>query len=221
MHKSPKEVLHYKHTNWGSFHKFIDSKFQIKRPRSSQEIEDTVSKFTLLRQEAAKQATLTMTNAPRPVTTPTEIRRLVIQKCKACRIWHRSRLPEDKTILNKLTHNLTRKISEFKNQSFKSYVSQCGSTAKTDYTFWKACLHIRSPQLQTSPIRTLAGIWVRSDTEIANTFAKHLESTFVAVSIVSLYQTNQPRYLTVYLRIKWHGKLTYLPKRKKPLETTF
>lgn len=52
------------------------------------------------------------------------------------------------------------------------------STAKSDYTLWKACRRIRSPQLQIPPLRSVSGAWSRSDEEIAETFANHLSDTF-------------------------------------------
>lgn len=62
------------------------------------------------------------------------IRKLVQAKWKARRIWHHTRHPWSKTVLNKITEELTNKIKDLKNETFHLYLSQLDSTAKGDYT---------------------------------------------------------------------------------------
>lgn len=190
VQRPAKQLLYNKSTDWDRFREIINTQLQIHRPQSKNDIDTLVEAFTTLLQTAAKEATPQLPSMVRVVTFPDKIRGLVALKRKARRTWHRTRLPRDKTTLNKLTRDLTRRISDYKNQEFRRFVSQLDSTAKSDYTLWKACRRIRSPQTQTPPLRSPTGGWARSDEEVAAVFANHLCSTFMPNDMPTQLQCN-------------------------------
>jgi len=79
--------------------------------KTPSDIEVVVQKLTNDIMEAAKVATPIIPRGNNQDTTyPFEIRELVQQKRKARRIWHRTRHPEDKTNLNRISKILRDRI---------------------------------------------------------------------------------------------------------------
>jgi hypothetical protein len=59
------------------------------------------------------------------------------------------------------------------------------SLSKDDHTIWKATRKFKRPQISIPLIRKLDRSWVKSDSEKATTFAKHLEQVFTPHSNIN------------------------------------
>lgn len=103
-----------------------------------------------------------------------------MEKRRARRKWQFTRYPGDKSILNRLSNCLKRKISEFKNQSVRNFVSKLTATENTEYSLWKAVKRLKRPQIQNPPLKSEDGKWVGNPKDKARIFADHLSNVFKA-----------------------------------------
>jgi hypothetical protein len=129
-------------------------------------------------QEAARQSTPPSHTPQTPNNIPFEIKKLVIEKRKARKRWHRSHSPMDKTLFNQLTNKLKKKLKEAQNASFHAYVS---SLNKYDNSVWKPIKTSSKPPHENPPIRKQTptpGPWARSNQEKAALFAEYLAEVF-------------------------------------------
>jgi hypothetical protein len=52
------------------------------------------------------------------------------------------------------------------------------ATETTEYSLWKATKRLNRPQTRIPPLRTAAGDWAKSDTQIAHVLADHFVHVF-------------------------------------------
>lgn len=181
--REPPPSLCSKLTNWDLFEHIINeninSNFRIKESR---DIEEAVQYFTKLLQDAAWQATPERRKIlPDYHNIPLHIKRLIQEKRKARGKWQRTRNPQNKTILNRLTHRLSVAMQEARNASFEHYIT---SLTLNDHSIWKAAKKFKRPVIAVSPIRNPVGSWARSNEDKANVFAEHLTQVFTPTSSV-------------------------------------
>jgi len=80
----------------------------------------------------------------------------------------------DKTLLNRVTNRLKKKLKEAQNTSFYEYVS---SLNRYDNSFWRTIKTASKPPQENPPIRKQTptpGPWARSSEEEADLFTEHL-----------------------------------------------
>lgn len=63
-------------------------------------------------------------------------------------------------------------------RKFAKYLEDLSLKAETKYSFWRATMNLKRPQIKIPPIRKENGSWARSDEEKALVFANHLEEVF-------------------------------------------
>jgi hypothetical protein len=176
--KTPPLKLFTARTNWKEFQLHINRNINLTLSlQTPTENEDPVDYAINLIQEAAWTATPPRQNiTPDKHNIPLQIKQLIAEKRRARSRWQRSRNPNDKTILNRLTHRLTNTLKENRNVTFQYYIS---TLSKYDHTIWKATEKINRPILPVPPIRKQDVSWARSNEEKANTFAHHLSWVFI------------------------------------------
>jgi hypothetical protein len=90
---------------------------------------------------------------------PLHIRELIHEKRRARRRWQDRRNPLDKKELNKLTHNLRSAITQAKNETFKTYIT---NLSPGDHSLWKATKKFKRLTIAIPPIRKQDGSWART-----------------------------------------------------------
>ena len=176
--KTPK--LHTAKTNWQDYRNIIEARIQLNISlKTPEEIEEGTQELIQTLQEAAKQATPpSHTPQKRVNNIPFDIKKLVIEKRKARKKWHRSHSPMDKTIFNRLTNKLKKKLNDIRNISFCEYVS---SLNRYDNSIWRPIKTSSKPPQVNPPIRKQTpspGPWARSNQEKADLFAEYLADVF-------------------------------------------
>jgi hypothetical protein len=135
--KKPPIRLYNRDTNWAQFQDRINDNINLNlQLKVNQDLEDAVYYITQLIQTAE------WTSTPKREKTlqdahnlPLHIRELIYEKRKARRRWQNCRNPLDTTELNKLTHNLQSAITQAKNETFKTYIT---NLSPDDHSLWKA-----------------------------------------------------------------------------------
>lgn len=159
--------------------KNLDLKISIKTP---EELEDSVENFTQLIHESALFSTpyhSPSSTSNSNVYVSQEIRDLIRNKRRLRRIWHQSRNPRDKTILNLATRLLKERLSQHKNYEIGNYLRNLSANAsKNEHNLWKATKYLKRPVKRNVPIKDASGQWCKSDKEKATAFANHLKETF-------------------------------------------
>ena len=143
-------------TNWKEFQQHINRNVDLTlRLQTPTDIEDAVDYAINLIQVAAWTETPPRRNiTPDAHNIPLQIRHPLTQKRRARSRWHRTRNPQDKTILNRLTHRLTNALNRNRNETFQYYTS---TLSPDDHTIWKATKKIKRPILRIPPIRKQDG----------------------------------------------------------------
>jgi hypothetical protein len=117
----------------------------------NQDLEDAVDYITQLIQTAAWTSTPNRENTLQDAhNLPLHIRELIYEKRRARRRWQNSRNPLDRTELNKLTHNLRSAMTQAKNETFKTYIT---NLSPDDHSLWKATKIFKRPKIVIPPIR--------------------------------------------------------------------
>jgi hypothetical protein len=111
---------------------------------------------------------------------------LIEQKRKARRTWQKTRSPENKTILNNLTQQLTREIRKIKNESVNKYLQELTAEGETDYSLWRATKYLKRPVCHISPLRRENGTWAKENKEKAELFAEHLKILSLQIQVKTL-----------------------------------
>ena len=175
--KTPPPKLFTNETDWKVFQQYISRNIDLTlRLQTTTELEDAVDYIINLIQEAAWRATPPGHQIPPDKhNVPLHIRHLITEKRRARSRWQRTRNLRDKTVLNRLTHELTNALKEVRNETFRYYVS---TLSPNDHTIWKATKKINRPITPIPPIRKHDGSWARSHEEKADTFAHHLAQVF-------------------------------------------
>jgi hypothetical protein len=116
-------------------------------------------------QEAARQATPSPNIPKRTNNILFEIKKIIKEKRKACKKWHHSHSPMDKTLFNQLTNRLKKKLKKAQNTSFYEYVS---SLNRYDNSIWRPIKTSSKPFQENLPIckqTPTPGTWARSNRE--------------------------------------------------------
>jgi hypothetical protein len=163
-------------TNWHKFQDHINQQLNPTiRLKEHDEIEQAVHEFIVLLQTAAWNATPPSHQKLPDTNLPLIIKELVLEKRRARRIWQRTRQPDDKRLLNNLTHKLQATIRTFHNHTFTRYIK---NLAPNDRSLWRATKTFKRPTPAVSPLRREDGTWARTNAEKALAFAEHLTKTF-------------------------------------------
>ncbi|KMQ84691.1 rna-directed dna polymerase from mobile element jockey-like protein [Lasius niger] len=177
--KSVQITLDNKSTNWGKVKTELEEVINLKVPLKTElQLDTEAESFVKIIQETVKKHTKYFEKRDISMNYPMEIREKVAEKRKARRIWQKTRNPADKTILNRLTHNLAATIREYKQESISKYLNELTADKVTNYSLWKAVRKIKRPIVQAPPLRKMDGTWGRTSEEKGIMFADHLESTF-------------------------------------------
>ena len=178
--KTKKQNLTNKYTDWEKFREKVESMINlVVRLRTKTELERQTMQFIEILRQAAAQATPALRDRlEREVIYPADIIELIKNRRRARRIWHRTRSPADKTIFNRLSNNVNRRIKDYKQNCFEKYLMELGPEAEKDYSLWKATRRLKRPLVQVPPIRNARGHWTGKNDEKAEIFAQHLETVF-------------------------------------------
>ena len=177
--KSPHQLTNTK-TNWKLFARLVEENTNLKVPiRNPNQLEEEMETLINNIQNAAWASTPTMKSNPIKYSTYTdEIRELLKEKRKARKRWHKIRIPENKTIYNRLKNQLKELIQETKRETLNKYLNSLSNHKDNDYTLWKATRGLKRPKVQVPPIKCENNTWARSPKEKTELFANHLEKTF-------------------------------------------
>lgn len=112
-------------TDRREFHNLVDQNIDMKVIlKTTQEIDDTIKKFTNVIQSAAWVATPTQTKfSNNLITIPEHIRILIGNKRRARALYQRSRLPSHKNNFNNLANSLKKILAKHNNQIQVNYLS--------------------------------------------------------------------------------------------------
>lgn len=180
VQKNDPPTLVNRKTDWQNFKTHMEEGINLGTPlRTVEQLEDETASFVRLIQQAAWAATPAM-DKKRTVNTvyPLEIRELISKKRRARKRWQRTRAPQDKEEMNRLSNQLRAAIREMKNETFTRYINSLTAEKDTEYSLWKASKGLKRPQAQNSPIKADERTWARSDKQKADLFAAHLAETF-------------------------------------------
>jgi hypothetical protein len=165
--KKPHIQLYNRDTNWTQFQDHINDSINLNlQLKVNQDLEDAVDYITRLIQTAAWTSTPNRERTIQdPHNLPLHIRELIQEKCRASRRWQNSRNLLDKTELNKLTHNLRSVITQAKDKTFKTYIT---NLSPDDHSLWKATKKCKRLTIAIPPIRKQDGSWARTNKEKTN-----------------------------------------------------
>jgi hypothetical protein len=178
--KDQNPVLTNKHTDWEYFNYLLESSTDLTVPlKTVDQLEEELIAFTTAIQEAAWNSTPVNKTKLKGLNYPKEIKNLIAEKRKLRRRWHQTRNPHDKTLLNRISQQLSKEINNIKQSSLNKFLTDLTPDSSTEYSLWKATKHFKRPISQAPPIKTMDGKWARNNTEKANIFAQHLEQRFL------------------------------------------
>jgi hypothetical protein len=166
-----------RHTSWDQFQTYINEKNCLNITlNDKQELEEATEYITKLIQETVTICTpIIKKQASELHYIPLQIKELVHEKRRARRRWQNTRNSQDRTYLNRLTHNLQAAIRQIKNETINHFVSKL---AVGDHTIWKATKKFKRPTVAIPPLRKQDRSWARSTSEKSVLFAEHLASVF-------------------------------------------
>ena len=180
VNEAPCRLINYR-TDWKTFRDELASNIELRVPiKTSEQLEEEVENFISKVQQAAWKSTPEKQNKynGNNISFPLEVRQLVAEKRAARRKWQKSRAPQDKTVLNRLSNKLKETLKEHKNQRLSVYLQGLTAEKETDYSLWKAMKGLKRQKIIMPPLRKDNNEWARSDKEKAEVFAEHLEETF-------------------------------------------
>ena len=146
--------LDNKSTNWEKVKSDLDEIIDLKVPlKTKDQLDIEVNNFVKITQETVIKHTLNTARRLSGNNYPIEIREKVAEKRKARKKWQTSRYPADKTVWNRLTHELTLAIKEHKQESIGEFLRELTADKTTDYSLWKMMKKIERPIVQAPPLR--------------------------------------------------------------------
>jgi hypothetical protein len=109
IYNEPPDTLYNIRTDWGSFREYIDSKIELKKALKTTEDIDSATKYiTTLIQEGCWRNTPVMERPDKNENQPLNIKYKVLEKRRLRRVWHQSRLRDDKVRLDRASRELKR-----------------------------------------------------------------------------------------------------------------
>lgn len=180
MQKDNLPRLTTKRTDWDKFREVLQRFMDLQTPLGTKEqIDREVEQFIADIQQAAEESTPHgYGNIRCGISYPAEIKQLILEKRSARRKWQQSRFPGDKTLFNKLSNQLKKRICEIKNESIGRFLSNLTADNDTEYSLWKAAKRIKRPTTHDPPLKMQNGEWARNSKQKADLFAEHLEGVF-------------------------------------------
>lgn len=177
-----RQRLYNNHTNWDLFRTLVEESLQLKtRLKTRDEIDDAVLDFTRTVQESCWASTeKTNHSNPRHNHVPQGIRAMILEKRRLRRVWHTSRHPDDKRVLNNYTKLLKQTIKDNNDATLEANILSLSASANTNYSLWKTCKNMNQPTNPKPPLQLARNKWARSKQEKADAFADHLAKVFVA-----------------------------------------
>lgn len=169
-----------KRTNWEKFRAILERKIYLESPLDSVDrIDLEVRQFVEDVHQAAKSSTPPESKKLQAdVKYPSDVMNLINKKRKARRRWHSTRYPGDKTVFNRISNQLKKRIRQIKNESLNSFLFKLTADASTDYSLWKVAKRLKRPTRQNPPLRTQDGKWIGNPQQKADLFAEYLENVF-------------------------------------------
>lgn len=179
IHRMAEPKLYNHLTDWNAFGEYLESELNLKvKLKSDKDIEDATFYITNKIQEAAWRSTPDLTTTLVPKNIPFEIRIKLQEKRKLRRKWQQSRLPGDRTQLNRVAKELKDMIDENENYTFREKVSTLSATKKDNYSLWKITKNYNRPQQHIPPLKTPTNKWAKTPQEKAELFGQHLNEVF-------------------------------------------
>lgn len=172
--------LYNKFTDWDSFRDVIERRLQLQIAlKTPEDIEDAATSFTNLIQVACWSTTPEMpAKTSNQNCLPLEIRAKIKEKRRLRRVWHCSRHPKDKEVLNKAIAELKELINDAKNATLTHHLDSLTATKSTNYSLWKATSNLNQPKRTRPPLRTSSTTWARTAQARVDAFASHLADVF-------------------------------------------
>ena len=127
--------LSNKSTNWEGFKISLDNRIDLKTSiKTNEELNFEVNKFITDIQQSAWENTQEIKNRLKGWNLPKEIKELVQEKRKARKKWQQTRLPTDKTIVNRLSKQLSREIQSIKSSSIQKFLQTLTTNKDSNYS---------------------------------------------------------------------------------------
>jgi hypothetical protein len=163
IRKETPPTLCNRRTNWALFQIYINEKNCLNiRLKGKQELEEAVEYMTKLMQEAATISTPAIKHqVPESHNIPLHVKELAHEKRRARRRWQNSRNLQDKTYINRLTHNLQTAITVTKNEAFY-HITELSTY---DQSIWKATKEFKRVIVPIPPLRKPDRSWAHSPSE--------------------------------------------------------
>lgn len=163
--------------NWKQFSQIIENSITLKIPlKTPLDLDIAVQSLTTTIQNAARDASQTNPVTTYPINVlPAHITQLITEKRRARRIWQRTHLPSDRSILNHLTNSLKNILRKHNSDKYQKYLD---SLSKTDNSLWKATKKILNEKSKIPPLRNPDNSLATSNIDKANLFAADLKNRF-------------------------------------------
>lgn len=189
---SPNRNIFTKSTDRKIFQRYIDEHLDLNvKLKSDKELDFAVEEFTKLLHEAAFQSTpqyLTKNISSYKISF--EIRQLIARKRRLRKIWHRTRSPSDKSILNRATNQLKYILKGQKNERIHNFLTNLSPTNNNEFKLYRATKYLRHLQKRNICIKDQHGVWCRSDKSKTTAFKTYLEQIFSAVPLSQTQDDN-------------------------------
>lgn len=221
----------YKTVNWSAFRKTLDKHIRINNKiETAEEIDDEVDRLTEAVQKTKKKHCRVQEIQSCKEKMPETILQLIKQKHKARRKWQRTSLPQDKDILQQLTHDVKREIRKHLNQNWTDKIKKLSTK---DNSIWKMTKMLKNKATQI-PALNINNNTIFTDEEkaeeISNQFAKvhqleedndteeqqqiKIHSKKVTEKTYAIRNLSWQKYMTNPDEIK--NKIRTLPNKKSP-----
>lgn len=180
---TPPDKLTSKRTNWLKYKQYLSSHISLNvLLKTEDQINNAVTKFSLLLSQAAAAATPTSPTGSSSHTqfkcAPKHIEELIKRKRQIRRDWQNHRSPNLKKQLTMITRCLQEQLRQKDQRDLQQFVESLAPTKSTNYSLWRAVKCLKRPVLSEPPIRLPNGNWARSDAEKGGAFAIHLKNVF-------------------------------------------
>jgi hypothetical protein len=161
--------------DWEKFRNNLDILLNIPvSMKTEHELEQAVEKFNSSIQQAAWSA-----SSPRPQKLfpvyPNYIRNLIVDKRRARKRWHNTRLLNDKRIYNRLNNLLKTQLKIHREDKRDEQLSRLNSQ---DGSLWQKARSITQQPSIRVPIRKEGEAWKITNEDKSELFADHLENIF-------------------------------------------
>lgn len=169
------------HSDINCFQSWLDQNINLNvRLKNENEVDEAVENFTQLIHEAGYISTPTThnNNNTNQLKVSTEIRELIREKRRLRKRWQQHRTPFNKSLFNKACKDLKNLLNEQKNQSTAKFIDEINNSKYDEHMLWKATRLLKRPTKRNVIVKNTDGSWCRTDKEVSEAFAKHLENIF-------------------------------------------